>query len=106
MNKFEEMRIKDKLRKQKEIDDFINDINILHNNIDSVVMPSIGIKKEQENNYIGYHVVKYPNCLTYDVTLYKKEYPFNIYYSKQYYKNDIPKKYKEVFEELEKYFNE
>ncbi|MDD4706515.1 MAG: hypothetical protein PHS24_04840, partial [Bacilli bacterium] len=100
-----EIREEIRLRMQKEKEDFINDINILHNNIDSM-MPSIGIKKEYENNYTSYNITEYPKCLTYDITLYKKVYPFNIYYSKRYFKNDIPKKHKEVFKELEKYFNE
>ena len=100
-----EIREEIRLRMQKEEEDFINDINILHNNIDSM-MPSITIKKECENNYTSYHIVKNPSCLVYHIILYKKEYPFNIYYSKEFYKNDIPKKHKEVFGELEKYFNE
>jgi hypothetical protein len=36
----------------------------------------------------------------------KKDHPFTTYYSKEYYKNDIPQKYIAQFEELEKYFNE
>lgn len=104
MDKREERREKDRIRKQQEIEEFLNDVNILHNNIDSPVMPSISIKKEHDDNYINYHITKYPNCLIYSITMYKKDYPFNIYYSKEFHENNMPTKYIKHFEELKLYF--
>lgn len=105
MNRIEEMREKDRIRKAKEIEDFKNNINVLRNNIDNVVIPSMEIMKETEKCYINYYIAKHPNCLSYHISMYKKDYPFSIYYTKEFYKNDIPVKYKKEFEELEKFFN-
>jgi hypothetical protein len=93
-------------RKQQETEEFLNSVNVLRNNTDSVTYPSVSIIKETEKCYINYYVVKYPNCLVYRLSMIKKDHPFTTYYSKEYYKNDIPQKYIAQFEELEKYFNE
>lgn len=105
MSKREGMREKSKLRKEKEIEEFLNDVDVLHNNLDSVTIPSIGIKREIKECFIGYYITKYPNMNVYQITRYKKDHPFNITYHKEYYKNDIPEKYREEFSNLEKYFN-
>jgi hypothetical protein len=104
MTRFEEIRAKDKERKEKEIKDFLSNVNVLHNNIDSVVMPSVEIMKESDKCYISYYVCKYPNCLVYSISMCKKEHPFSTYYSKKFYKNEIPVKYAEQFKKLEAYF--
>lgn len=104
MNKREEMREKSKQRKLKEIEDFLNDIDVLHKNTDSIVIPSVGIKREIKECFIGYYIAKYPNCLVYGITRYKKDHPFDITYHKDFYKYNIPTKYQAEFEELEKHF--
>lgn len=95
---------KARIKKQQEIEDFLNSVNVLHNNIDSVVIPSVGIIKETEKCYLDYYIAKYPNCLVYKLLMKRKDHPFDIYYSKEFYKRDIPAKYSKVFEELEQYF--
>lgn len=104
MGKLEEMRQKNKIRKQKEIDNFLGDIGVLHNNTDNIVLPSVSVKKETREKYINYYIAKYPNRFVYSVSFYKKEYPFDIYYTKEFCKKNIPEKYKETFGEIEKCF--
>ena len=104
MERFEIAREKSRIKKINEIEAFMNDINILHNNTDSVIIPSISITVESEKSYLDYHISKHPNILVYDITFFKKDYPFTIYYSKSFYKNNIPKKHLKQFEELEEYF--
>jgi hypothetical protein len=104
MTRREELYKKWQERKQEEITAFLNNINVLHNNVDDIALPSISIMKECDNYYINYHITKYPNCLNYSIARYKKEYPFSIYHSKEFYKNQIPDQYKPTFTELEQYF--
>lgn len=104
MNRREAMREKDKIKKQQVIEEFLNSVNKLYDNTNSPANPSVGIMKEQEKCFIKYHIIKHPMCLTYSISMYKKDYPFDLYYSKEYYKNEIPSKYINELEELEKYF--
>lgn len=105
MTRREEMRIRSKEKKEKEIAEFMADIDFLHDGSNGITIPTVSVKREYAENYIGYSVSKYPNMFKYTLVFYKKDYPFNIYYSKEYYKKDIPKKYINQFEELEVYFN-
>ena len=104
MNRREAIIQKDKLRKQEEIEKFLNDVNVLHNGLDNIVYPSMSITIESENCYINYHVVKIGDFKTYSLTQYRKEHPFDIYYSKKYNENEIPEKHMIKFNELSKYF--
>ena len=92
---------KARIKKQQETEEFLNNVNVIHKFPD---IPSIGVIKETEKCYLDYYIVKYPNCLKYKIAMKKKEYPFDIYYSKEFYKENIPAKYKDVFEELEQDF--
>lgn len=96
--------LKARLRREEEIKKFLENINKLMDNTDNIVTPSVQITKEEDNCYITYYIGKYPNCLKYSVMMQQKDYPFSVYYSKDFLKNDIPTKHKEVFDELEKYF--
>jgi len=92
---------KARIKRQQETEEFLNSVNVIHKNMS---IPSIGVIKEIEKCYLDYYIVKYPNCLKYKIAMKKKEYPFDIYYSKEFYKENIPAKYKDVFEELEQDF--
>ena len=95
-----------RIRKEQEIQDFLSKVDKVINNLDSIVYPSIQVIKETEKCYINYYVSKYPNCLVYSMTRRKKEYPFEIYYSKEFYStDDIGEEHKKVFAELENHFN-
>ena len=90
-------------RKQQETEEFLNSVNVLRK-YDSI--PSVGIVKETDKCYLDYHIIKYPNCLKYELMMKKKEHPFDIYYTREYYDfNNIPAKYQAVFKELEQYFH-
>ena len=106
MTTFEQKRLerieKTKKRKQQETEEFLNSVNVLTKNPS---IPSVGIIKEIDKCYLDYYIVKYPNCLKYKLAMKKKEYPFDTYYSKEFYEDNIPEKYKEVFEELRQYFH-
>jgi len=106
MTTFEQKRLerieKAKIRKQQETEEFLNSVNVLRKNPS---IPSVGIIKEIDKCYIDYYIVKYPNCKKFKIAMKRKEHPFDIYYSKEYYEDNIPAKYKEVFKELEQYFN-
>jgi hypothetical protein len=106
MTRREELHQKWEMRKQEEITAFLNDVNVLHNNINAVTLPSMSIMKECDTYYINYHITKYPNILSYSITRYKKDYPFSIYHTKEFYKYNMPEQYKPIFKELEKYFEQ
>lgn len=108
MSRREEFREKEKLRKEQEIKSFMDKVDKLYNNVDGITIPSIGIMKESEDCYINYHITKHPNSYTYSLQFYKKEYPFSMYYSKDYssvLNEKVPEKYIDQFKELEQYFN-
>jgi len=93
MTTFEQKRLerieKARIKRQTETEEFLSSVNVVYNYPDSGI---VGIIKETEKCYL-------------DCYISRKEYPFDIYYSKEYYKEGIPKKYKEVFEELEQNYN-
>jgi len=93
---------KARIKKQQETENFLNSVNAVYKYPDSGI---VGTVKEIEKCYLDYCISKYPNCLKYKLLMMKKEHPFNIYYSKEFFKENIPKKYIAVFEELEQYFN-
>ena len=106
MTTFEQKRLerieKAKIRTQQETEEFLSSVNVL---MEYPSIQSIGIIKETEKCYIEYFITKYPNCLKYKIAMKKKNHPFDIYYSKEFYENNIPTKYKAVFEELEQHFH-
>ena len=106
MTTFEQKRLerieKAKIRKQQETEEFLSNVNVLTKNFS---IPMVGIIKETEKCYLDYYIIKYPNCFKYKLAMKKKEYPFITYYSKEFYEDNIPAKYKEVFEELEQHFH-
>lgn len=91
---------KNRKRKQQETEEFLNRVDIIQKFGNDIV----GILKETEKCYLDYQVARYPKCLLYKLSMKKKVHPFDIYYSKEFFKDNIPKKYQKVFEELEKYF--
>jgi len=105
MTRREEMHLKDKQRKENEKQDFLQNIGVLHDNTDGITIPSVEIMVESEQCYISYYISKYPNCFSYHISMYKKDYPFPVYYSKDFRENEIPAKYSKQFKELETYFN-
>ena len=104
MSRLEEIKKRSLIERQVETNQFLSRVNVLHNNIDCITIPSMSIMKEMNDYYIKYYIAKYPNCLSYSISRYKKDYPFSIYYSKDFFRSDIPDQYKEIFTELEKYF--
>ena len=62
----------------------------------------VSITKDKETKYISYHITQYANCNEYSLAMMKHEYPFKTYYEKRWHKSEIPAKYIEDFEELEK----
>lgn len=108
MSRFEEFRqkniIKMRERKESETKAFLGRVNTIINKTDDIVHPSVGRLREAKNNYIDFYICSYPNCFQCEITMYKKDYPFDIYYSKKYFKREVPKKYLKEFEELETYF--
>ena len=106
MTTFEQKRLerieKARIKRQTETEEFLSSVNVVYNYPDSGI---VGIVKETDKCYLDCYISKYPNCLKYKLAMKKKEHPFDIYYSKEYYKEGIPKKYKEVFEELEQNYN-
>jgi hypothetical protein len=104
MNRLEEFKQRQKNKKEETIKEFLNNINKLHDNSENIVVPSIGIMKENKDKFIDFHVTRYPNCFKYSITFYKKDYPFDLYYSKDFFKDELPKKYIKIFTELENKF--
>jgi hypothetical protein len=96
-----EIREKNRIKKENETKTFLDDINKLHIN-KNITLQSANIKKELKECYISYNITKYPYCNKYTITRYKKDYPFNIYNTKEFLSiNDIPKKYQIEFKRLE-----
>lgn len=105
MNRRDERIEKDRIAKKEAINSFLENVDKLHNNVDSIAYPFVSMMCEEENNYINYYVAKHPNCLVYHVSMYKKDYPFNLYRESEYYKENIPQRHVNRFLELEKYFD-
>lgn len=95
-----EMMEMSRIRKEKEIQDFLGRVNKMHDNSDSVILPSVQILTEEGKCYIEYYLVKYPNLYQLSITRHKKEHPFDIYYSQKFYDYEIPTKYQKQFNEL------
>lgn len=109
MTRYEELRIKDRerqiKRKAEQTNEMLQRVDEIRDNTDSIAIPSMSIMKEESFNYINFHIARFPMLKQYSVTFYRKMYPFEIYYSRDYYESEIPKKHKETFKSLDELFD-